>query len=486
MFMFFQEKLTFYVSLLMLVALLLMLVGCQVDAEPQWNQVKDLSSARVNDNELIWHRTEEDKKLIEEKINSFLENGLSEKDAVSIALLNNKALQAEFENLGIAASDLLQSKLFTNPPLSGFLAFPFNIGNTTASLLFILSDLYQVPKRKLLFESVSDAIAQRVALLIIQTAAAAELAYNEVLYYKRSLRIMQNLIDQKTLIAERMRVRYAHGLIDELVLRQAEAAVTQSQITMRNLEIQYIHAQNNLNVLLSLDNITQQTILTSRLKWLGREFKSVDEYIKFALDHRLDVVAAKQDIITAQRNLDYQKTLIFPYVGGGFGWEGAFQNENTFGPVGSMVVPIFDQNQAQIAKAQYVLRQHEKILENLKHTARATISDIVNRQIRNQKNLEQVNAQLKLIVAREVDYADEWQERAQLNQVEWLTTRENHLMFEQQLLDMIWLLRLDDVRLHVASWGGPPVPMVEPNAVSVTPLSARGPTSASGDSGGGS
>ncbi|QDU35330.1 Outer membrane efflux protein [Poriferisphaera corsica] len=462
--------------------LLAALSGCQVDARPQWEETKKLSKNRVPSDDLIWHRTDEDKLIIEQKVQKYLNEGLTQKDAVAIALLNNKALQAEFENLGIAASDLLQSKLFTNPPLSGFLAFPTNLGNTTASLLFILSDFYQVPKRAAFFESISAATSQRVALLIIQTAAAAELAYNQVLYYKKTLELQHGMLNQKILIANRMRVRYAHGLIDELTLRAAEAAVTQQQIIIRNTEVSEIRAQNMLNVLLSLDDITQKTPLISELKWDGREFQDLQTYVEFALNNRLDVIAAKQDITSAKLNIEYQKTLIFPYVGGGLGWEGEITQGNTFGPVGSMVVPIFDQNQAQIAKAGFVLRQHEKILENLKHTSRATISNIINRQERNQHNLKQVNERLAEIVSREVNFASEWQRKSQINQIEWLMTRLNHLDFEQQLLDMIWLLRMDDVRLHVASWGGPPVPMVTATQSPIGPVTARGPTSAAGDS----
>ncbi|QQE10247.1 TolC family protein [Planctomycetota bacterium] len=476
---------SYILTVCLLLSMVLVISGCKVDAKPQWEMTKKLSKKRVPSDDLVWHRTEEDKLIIEQKVQEYLKEGLSQQDAVAIALLNNKALQAEFENLGIAASDLLQSKLFTNPPLSGFLAFPTNLGNTTASLLFILSDFYQVPKRAALFESISAATAQRVTLLIIQTAAAAELSYNQVLYYEKTLMIQRAMLNQKILLANRMRVRYAHGLIDELTLRETEANVTQQQIMIRNTEVMQIQAQNMLNVLLSLDDITQETKLTSDLQWKGRKFKDVDTYVEFALDNRLDVIAAKQDIMSAKLAIEYQKTLIFPYVGGGFGWEGAIENDNTFGPVGSMVVPIFDQNQAQIAKAQFVLRQHEKILGNLRHTARATISNIINRQERNQENLKHVNERLSDIVKREVDFTDEWQLKKQLNQIEWLTTRLTHLAFEQQLLDMIWLLRMDDVRLHVASWGGPPVPMVTATSSPIGPVSARGTTSASGGGGGG-
>ncbi len=43
-----------------------------------------------------------------------------------LPLLNNRSLQASFEEIGAAEADLVQAGLFTNPSLDAFLAFPLS------------------------------------------------------------------------------------------------------------------------------------------------------------------------------------------------------------------------------------------------------------------------------------------------------------------------------------------------------------------------
>ncbi|WP_432798185.1 TolC family protein [Poriferisphaera sp. WC338] len=435
------------------VAFLAILAGCEVSTEMQWKQVTELNEQRTGRN-LIWEQTDEDRIIINESIETLLEDGLTREEAVSIAILNNRELQAGFEELGIAASDLLQSQLLTNPPLAGFLALPTNVGNTTASLLFVISDLWQIPARKKLFESLSDIKAQQVTMLIVQTAAEAEMAYDHAVYREKMLMLAERMQQEKQLIADRMFVRYRHGLIGELVLERARADAAQQRIVVRNMQNLLQIAETRLDVSLSLHNVAQQVKFTSTLDWMYKSLDDPQKYVDFAMKHRLDILTANTEVQAAKLAMEYQKTLLFPSMQAGFAWEGAIQNENTFGPAGSMVVPIFDQNQAQVAKAMYVHKQKKKYLQSLENKTRKQVMDIIYNQNTEQDNLKYLYNQLNRIIENEVEYADNWRMKRQLNMIDWLTARVMHIMLDQQMVDTIWRLRMQQVELYQASWGG--------------------------------
>ena len=59
-----------------------------------------------------------------EKLQALLEGELTTNAAVQIALLNNAALQATFEELGIAQAELVQAGLLKNPVFAGHVRFP--------------------------------------------------------------------------------------------------------------------------------------------------------------------------------------------------------------------------------------------------------------------------------------------------------------------------------------------------------------------------
>ena len=91
--------------------------GCAtVDPEPKWQELETLSEERTGE-QMIWERTEEDAEIVKNRIDILLRDGLSRKEAIQIALLNNRMLQASFENIGVAEANLVQAGLLTNPVL---------------------------------------------------------------------------------------------------------------------------------------------------------------------------------------------------------------------------------------------------------------------------------------------------------------------------------------------------------------------------------
>ena len=65
--------------------------------------------------DLKWPRTDAEQAKVAAEVAELLAHPLSVDDAVQIALLNNRGLQASFEELGVSEADLVQSGRLPNP-----------------------------------------------------------------------------------------------------------------------------------------------------------------------------------------------------------------------------------------------------------------------------------------------------------------------------------------------------------------------------------
>src|SRR5947209_3293520 len=72
--------------------------------------VKDRTGKQVR-----WNQDTPDDHEVELAVAKLLEAKLSADTAVQVALLNNRSLQATYEELGIAQADVVQAGLLTNP-----------------------------------------------------------------------------------------------------------------------------------------------------------------------------------------------------------------------------------------------------------------------------------------------------------------------------------------------------------------------------------
>src|SRR5882724_11498543 len=99
---------------------------------------------------IVWNRGTELDQEAAEKLRSLLQRKLTADDAVQIALLNNRDLQAVYTELGVAQADLVQAGLFRNPILDAAVQFPLSGIRPDIQLSVVVSflDAFYVPLRK--------------------------------------------------------------------------------------------------------------------------------------------------------------------------------------------------------------------------------------------------------------------------------------------------------------------------------------------------
>ncbi len=106
-----------------------------------------------------------------------LDDGLTQDEAVAIALWNNPDFQVQLANLGFARADLVEAGLLQNPVLS--LLFPLGPKQLEATLRWPLEVLWQRPRRVAAAEIAAESVAAGLEQDGLTLVSDVKLAYAE-------------------------------------------------------------------------------------------------------------------------------------------------------------------------------------------------------------------------------------------------------------------------------------------------------------------
>jgi cobalt-zinc-cadmium efflux system outer membrane protein len=185
-----------------LVAVLVALSGCTSVA---LNGGFDDVSATVEQRsgmKLFWNNGTDLDEQAAEKLASLLRNILTVDDAVQIALLNNRELQALYSDLVVAQADLVQAGLLNNPIFDASIKWPTSGGGKPelelAAVMNFL-DIFYLPLRKRVASARFEEAKSRVTGSVLDLGGECEPFFTRIrrmsrcsscarLYYRRSPR----------------------------------------------------------------------------------------------------------------------------------------------------------------------------------------------------------------------------------------------------------------------------------------------------------
>ena len=169
--------------LVVLSCLLVAATGCaSVPVRGGFADVQETVGART-DMRVYWFQGGPEDAAVKETIRSMLDEPLMVDSAVQIALLNNRSLQATFEELGIAQADLVQAGLLQNPVFAGSGKFPQQSGlgtNMEFAVAQNFLDLLLLPLRKKLAAAQFGQAKLRVSDAVLHLSAEVKSAYYTV------------------------------------------------------------------------------------------------------------------------------------------------------------------------------------------------------------------------------------------------------------------------------------------------------------------
>ena len=127
-----------------------------------------------------WNTGTPDDAAVESAVRSMLAAELTADGAVQVALLNNRGLQATFEDLGVAQADLVQAGLLKNPVFDLGVRVPTRPPSKTYVDLSVAEDfvdVFFIPARKRLAEGLVEQAKARVTAEVLRTAADTKSAF---------------------------------------------------------------------------------------------------------------------------------------------------------------------------------------------------------------------------------------------------------------------------------------------------------------------
>ena len=289
--------------------------------------------------------------------------------AAQIALLNNRHLQATFEDIGIAQADLVQAGLLKNPVFDLSIRFPNRSPSKTYLDMSIASDfieLFLIPARKKLAGVALRQAELRVTDQVLATVTQAKTDFYRYQAAVQILTLREKVAQAASASSEAARRLQEAGNINQLDALAEEAQGVRARVELNDAQAESAAAREAVNKDLGMTNGADKWRPSDELPELPAGEVSVDGLEAIALRTREDVAAARQEVELQSATLAYgRQTRFLPTLTAGVEAERETEGQWRIGPTFAVPVPLFDQGQGVVARQEAVLRQSRSKYEAL-------------------------------------------------------------------------------------------------------------------------
>lgn len=344
---------------------------------------------------------------VEQRVTALMADGLSVDEAVRVALLNNRGLHAAFLEIGASRAEVVQSGLLSNPSLSLSLRFPEGGGraNLTAGFAQQIADLWQIPVRRRVAEAELEQVVLSAANQAVRLSSDVTRAYYDVIAAEKSEALAAENLDLVQRSVDLAQARFDAGEVGRVDVNLVRTNLINAQLDAMIVRRSRVDATNRFSRLLGLSRAPIGWTLGDT--WPDSVPMAVDaeKALIIALGHRLDARVAALRVKAAQATLEREYRSVFPNVTLGFEAERPERRalpgrtvaadaarasigagrltapsiqsraerrrersqiiDLLLGPTLEITLPLWDQNQAQIAKAGYRVRELRAAYEDL-------------------------------------------------------------------------------------------------------------------------
>jgi len=283
---------------------------------------------------------------------------LSVDDAIQIALLNNRGLQAAFAELGIAESELVQAGRLKNPGFSFSRATSGDEISIERKLIFNVLSLITIPFALEIEERRYEQAKLRAALDMLQIATETRRAYFAAVAAVELRACLDQVMQAAEASAElsRRMVRAGNwGKLHELREQVFYAEVAAQSARANQMAVS---ARERLTRLMGRWAGQAAFKLPARLPDLPAQPEATGDIEAKALRERLDIRMARQEIQGLARSLGLtQATRFISVLDIGYLRNSETGKPRETGYEIELQIPIFDWADARIAKAEHVYTQ---------------------------------------------------------------------------------------------------------------------------------
>jgi outer membrane protein, heavy metal efflux system len=318
-------------------------------------------------------------------VQKLLKGPLTVSSAVQIALLNNRGLQATFEEVGIAQADVMEAVTLPNPSVDFEVQFPLVAGTLNRYAWLVAQQFVQIlmiPLKKKMSRQQLEAAELRVADETLELVAKVKAAYFKVQAGQQLISRLGLVQDTNGASLELAQQLFKAGNITDLTLLQLQASYSQGRLDIAKAETDLRDRREELNRLLGLWGAQTGWQIQGDLMPIPDPEFSVKGLESLAVAQRLDLRAAHRHLSSVVTALGLTKIYRWvPVLEFGFAGERDIEGALNMGPSFRLEVPIFNQGQSRLAKGAAELRRAENRLAGLAVDIRSETRQLRDRLI---------------------------------------------------------------------------------------------------------
>jgi outer membrane protein, heavy metal efflux system len=321
--------------------------------------VEERSASRI-----FWDNGTELDQEAAEKLSSLLKGKLTADQAVQVALLNNRDLQALYSELGVAQADLVQAGLLRNPIFDAAVLFPVSDGGRpklelTAVMNFL--DIFYVPLRQRVAAARFEEAKLRVAGSVLDFAGRVRAIFYVHQSNQQLLELRQAIVQALSASFEVARRLHEAGNITDLDFFRERALLESGKVALRAAEGAFRQSREELNILMGLWGKQTEWQGDERLADIPEQPIEAKDIERIVLSRSVDLLNARQRIVVAGQQLGFNRwTALVPEMDVGTGGEREEDGSWKVGPVFEFPIPLFDQGQARVGRSAAELRRTQQ------------------------------------------------------------------------------------------------------------------------------
>jgi cobalt-zinc-cadmium efflux system outer membrane protein len=292
-------------------------------------------------------------------IDQLLKAPLDRDAAIRIALAKNRRLQAQYDQLGIAASDIAAATVLA--PLEVELQYKVALEGDGSELeveaVQDILDLLQLPQRRGAARADLEAARSRAVAATIELVANVERAYVDMVAAQQELELRQTAFDAASASAEITERMHAAGNAPDLALARERDRREQTRLDVASAQLEIEQSREAMNEVLGLSGKDTMWTVASRLPEIPDASPALDTIERDAVAASLELAAIRSEAEGAAGRLGIARVRSFlPELGVGVA---ASRNDGEWevGPALSIGLPLFNQQQGPRARANAQLRR---------------------------------------------------------------------------------------------------------------------------------
>ncbi len=306
----------------------------------------------------------EDHRRARERVQTLLAEPLSEESAVQVALLNNRGLQAAYNDLGVSEAEYVQTSLPPNPALTvgrnfgtgGFAEVGFQlVGNLLA--------LATLPRRTEIAKREFEEARYRAVATTLSLTIDVRRAYVRAIAAQQRLALLEQSRQTADASARMMKQLGETGAANKLDQARVSVFYADLSAQVAQARLSVSGTREALNRLLGVWGTDLDYKLPPRLVALPAAADALANVEVEAMRRRVDLIILRYEIVTLAKSVGFvnaTRYLSFLELGLGYRNEvetndaGEQSSKNRYGLELGIVIPIFDTGEARTVTAREI------------------------------------------------------------------------------------------------------------------------------------